>query len=129
MNSKEIQSCRAKPGKYHKHEVLSQEMLELAAVFWECLLRIFSHRSQKTKLQWIESVLSSWPHQLPFTTSVIESKLTPFLSYYRNRAKNKDFVRAFLDKFGEDQLAHFRQVVLQFRSSSALRGQFFFLYF
>ena len=36
--------CPSKPGELHNHEVLSQEMLELAAVFWECLLRMFSHR-------------------------------------------------------------------------------------
>ena len=116
--------CPAKPGELHKHEVLSQEMLELAAVFWECLLRIFSRRSQETNLQLIESALSSWPHQLSFPLSV-ESKFRDSLNYYRKRAaKNEEFVQHFLAQHSKDKLAHFRQVVLQFRSAPVPPSQF-----
>ena len=124
MNSKEIHGCRVKPGEQHNHELLSQEVLELQVIRWECLLRTILHGPQETKLLTIASVLSSWPHKISVPSSVLECKFSQFLSYYRNRAKNKEFVRSFLAQFGEDKVAYFRQVVLQ--SAPALPGQFFF---
>ena len=116
--------CRAKPGELHNHEVLSQEMLELSVIRSECLLRILSHCPKETILQSIESILSSWPHKLSFNSSFIKSKITPFLRFYRNRAKNDEgFIPAFLAKFGEE-VAHFRHVVLQFRAAPVPQGQF-----
>ena len=120
----EILKCRGGPGKMHHHEVLSQEMLELAVIRWECLLRIVSHRPQGTNFQLVQSVLSSWPHQLSFPLSVIESKISPSLSFYRRKTANNEFVQNFLSIHGEDKLARFRQVIVQFRSASAILGQF-----
>ena len=122
---KQIRKCKAKPGNVHNHEGLSQEMLEFAVIRWQCLLRIVSHRSKETKLQAIESVLSSWPHKISFTSADLETKLAPSLNFYWNRAKNKEFDQNILDQFGEEQFAHFRQVVLQFRSAPVPPGQFF----
>ena len=48
--SEKIPKCRAKPEEHHNHEVLSQEMLELAAIRWQCLLRIIS-QPQETNFQ------------------------------------------------------------------------------
>ena len=115
--SKVILKCHAKPGEFHIHEELSQEMLELAVIRWLCVLRIFSHRSQETNLQSIEFVLSSWPHKISFPSSFIESRLCRCLNYYRYRADNKEFVETFLDQFDENKVALFREVILQFRSS------------
>ena len=121
----QIQHCQAKPGELHNHEVLSQEMLELAVIRWECLLRIFSHFPHETNLQSIEFVVSSWPNQISFSSYFLESKFHPFLKFHRHRAfSNKSFVRKFWANFGEDKVAHFRQVVLQFRSLSVPPGQF-----
>ena len=93
--SEEIPKCRGGPGKNHNHEVLSQEMLELAVIRWQCLLRLLSNRSKETNLQLVQFVLSSWPHQLSFPLSVIESKISPSLSFYRKKATNKEFVQNF----------------------------------
>ena len=78
---------------------------------WECVLKMFAQSAQPTNLEIIESVLSSWPHQLSFTSKDIKSKISRFLNFYRNRATDKTFVGAFLAEHDKDQLAHFRQVV------------------
>ena len=118
--------CEAKPGKVHNHELVSQEMLEFAVIRSECLLRILSHCPNETIIQSIEFVRSTWPHPISFTTSLLKSKFSQFFIHYQSRAKKDEgFVRAFLDRFDEE-VAHFRQVVLTFRSSTALPGQFFF---
>ena len=122
--SPKIRKCPVRPGKVHHHEVLSQEMLELAVIRWECLLRIVSNRPQGTNFQLLQSVLSSWPHQLSIPLSVIESKISPSLSFYRRKTANNEFVQNFLSIHGEDKLARFRQVIVQFRSASAILGQF-----
>ena len=122
--SKEVRKCPTKPGEPHNHEVVSQEMLELAAVFWECLLRIFSHHPKETNLQSIESVVSSWPHQLSFPLSAIQSKLSPSLNCYRKKATNNEFVQQFLTQHGKDKVARFRQVISQFQTNPANLGQF-----
>ena len=127
--SKVILRCKAKPGELHNHEELSQEMLELTVIRWLCVLRIFSHRSKNTNFQLVQFVVSSWPHQLSLPLPVIESKISRFLNFYRNKAKDKKYIQQFLDQFGEDKFAHFQQVVLQFRSAPVPQGQFFPLVF
>ena len=130
VNGKQ-KKCPGKPGKpenLHNHEMVSQEMLEFAVIRWECVLRILSHRHQETSGQSIECVLSLWPHQLTFPSNFLKSKLYPFLNFYRGKATNHEFVQTFLDQFGEDRVALFRQVVLQFKSAPALPGQFFFIF-
>ena len=103
-------------------------MLELAVIRWECALRIFSNRPQESNLEMIESVLSSWPHQLSFPLNVIGAKLSRFLNSFQKKAYDKKFVQTFLLQFGDDQLAHFRQVILQFRSDPVPTGQFYLLF-
>ena len=103
-------------------------MLELAVIRWECLLRIVSNRPQGTNFQLLQSVLSSWPHQLSIPLSVIESKISPSLSFYRRKTANNEFVQNFLSIHGEDKLARFRQVIVQFRSASAILGQFWVIF-
>ena len=116
--SEEIRKCRTMPGKRHNHEVVSQEMLELVAIRWECLLRIVFRSSQETNLQLVELVVSSWPHELSFPSCVLELTFYETLNRFRKWTKNnEEFVQTFLDQHGEEKLAHFRQVVLQYRSA------------
>ena len=126
--SEEMTKCLKPPDKVHNHELLSQEMLELAVIRWDCVMTMFAHRARQTNLEIIESVLSSWPHQLSFTSEDLESKFSRFLNFYRKKAPNKEFVENFLAEHDEDQLAHFRQVILQFRTAPVRPGSFYLIF-
>ena len=116
--------CQKNATADHKHELLSQEMMELVVIRWECALKMFAQSAQPTNLGIIESVLSSLPHQLSFTSKDIKSKISRFLNFYRNRATDKTFVGAFLAEHDKDQLAHFRQVITVSNCSHPSRSVF-----
>ncbi len=112
--------CIARPGALHNHEQLSQEMLELAAIRWECTLRVIHHHTKETNLQSIEAVVSLWPHKLSISIPSIELKFSPVLNRYRKGAESsEEFVRDFLNQYGEKEHGLFRQSILKFRNVPA----------
>ena len=116
--------CQTNAAADHKHDSQSQEMMELVVIRWEWVLKMFNQSAPPNNLEIIESVLSSWPHQLSFTSKDIESKISRFLNFHRNRAADKTFVGTFLAAHDKEQLAHFRQVILHFRTELTRPGQF-----
>ncbi len=118
--------CQAKPGGFHNHEKLSQEMLELAVIRWACILRVLLNHAQETNAQSVEVVVSSWPNKLSFPLNFIKSKFTTTLNRYRRGAeKDELFAHEFLANHGEEELVRFRQLILQNQSIPIARqGEF-----
>ena len=122
--SEKLENCQKTPTTVHEHQLLSQEMLELVVIRWECVMRIFSNHRKETKSQLIESVLETWPNKLSLDSSVIGAKMSRFLNFFQKMEGDNEYVQTFFQTFSEDKLAHFRDVILQYRTASVRPGQF-----
>lgn len=106
--------CQAKLGSCHNHGVVPRKCVELATLRWDCILRALLYAQQETILESVEFTIASWPHELPISPFQFYSKFHQTFTRYRKEFKEGSvFFRNFLNQHGEDQLARFRQLLLQ----------------
>ncbi len=109
----EAMGCQVKPGGRHQHEVVPRELVELAMLRWACILRVL-HHVEEPVLQSVEFIIGSWPHKLPIAVSRFCSKFSDTFKRFRKElSEGKIIIRNFLNRHGEDQLASFRQLILE----------------
>ncbi len=115
VSKTKFSDCKVKPGEFHNHEQLSQEMLELAVIRWACTLRVIHYHTKETNLESIDAVVSLWPHKLSIPVSSIESKFSTILNRYRKGAESsEEFVSEFLELYDEKELDLFSRLILRF---------------